>query len=205
MQIMAEMYAALLEDAGYAPTLKGLGDRALYAGELGSGKAGVRLSMTEYFNKDINGPDAKPVASPDVDETLATLEELGLQAGVTPLEPAEAEDANAFAVTTIEFLETNGVTTLSDLGNYDSLSRLPRAPDCPDRDDCKLGPESVYGVEISISSSRRVRQHPDEGRGHQRRGRGRPGGHERRLAAEPRARGARDDKTGRTPRTSSWS
>lgn len=152
MQIMAEMYAALLEDAGYAPTLKGLGDRTLYAGELGSGGVDVApeyvSSMTEYLNKDINGPDAKPVASPDVDETLATLEELGSQAGVTPLEPAEAEDANAFAVTT-EFSETNGVTTLSDLGNYDKPVALAAAPDCPDRDDCKLGLESVYGVEIS--------------------------------------------------------
>ena len=41
------------------------------------------------------------------------------------------------------------MTTLSDLGNYDKPVALAAAPDCPDRDDCKLGLESVYGVEIS--------------------------------------------------------
>ena len=103
MSIMAEMYAALLADAGYEPTLKGVGDRAIYAGQLSSGDVHVApeyvSSMTEYLNRDINGADAEIVASPDLDETMAQLEELAAQRGMTPLEPAEAEDANAFAVT----------------------------------------------------------------------------------------------------------
>ncbi len=103
MSIMAEMYAALLEDAGYEPTLKGVGDRAIYAGQLDSGDVHVApeyvSSMTEYLNRDINGADAEPVASPDLDETMAQLEDLAAQRNMTPLEPAEAEDANAFAVT----------------------------------------------------------------------------------------------------------
>ncbi len=152
MSIMAEMYAALLKDAGYEPSLKGVGDRAIYAGELESGQVDVApeyvSSMTEYLNRDINGPDAKPVASPDVDETMKQLEDLGGQKGMTPLEPAEAEDANAFAVTQ-EFSDKNDVTTLSDLGGLGEAVALAAASDCPDRPDCKLGLESVYGVKIS--------------------------------------------------------
>ncbi|MGH3330263.1 MAG: glycine betaine ABC transporter substrate-binding protein [Nocardioidaceae bacterium] len=151
MSIMAEMYAALLEDAGYEPTLKGVGDRAVYAGELANGKVDVApeyvSSMTEFLNKDINGADAEPVATPDVDETLSKLEELGAERNMTPLQPAEAEDANAFAVTQ-KFSDDNDVTTLSDLGKLSEPVALAAAPDCPDRPDCKQGLESVYGVDI---------------------------------------------------------
>lgn len=152
MSIMAELYAGVLADAGYEPKLQALGDRTLYAGELGSGDVDIAVeytsSMTEFLNREQNGPDAEPVASSDLDATLGQLEELGAEAGVTPLEPAQAEDANAFAVTK-EFSEKNDVTTLSDLGNLGQPIALAAAPDCPDRPDCKLGLESVYNIEIS--------------------------------------------------------
>lgn len=152
MSIMAEMYAALLEANGYDATLKGVGDRAIYAGELSSGAVDVApeyvSSMTEFLNREINGADAKPVATPDVDETLAALEMLAAERNMKPLQPAEAEDANAFAVTQ-EFSDENGVTTLSDLGELGEPVALAAAPDCPDRPDCKLGLESVYNIQIS--------------------------------------------------------
>ena len=151
MSIMAEMYGALLADAGFEPTLKGVGDRAIYAAQLESGEVDVApeyaSSMTEYLNREINGADAEPVATPDLEETMAQLEELAAQKNMTPLEPAEAEDANAFAVTT-EFSEQNDVTTLSDLGEYGKPVDLAAASDCPERSDCMLGLENVYGIEI---------------------------------------------------------
>ena len=152
MEIMAEMYAALLEDAGFEPQLQGVETRDLYIKPLGNGEVDVvpdyASSMTETLNRAINGADAEPVASPDVDETVAKLEELGSGEGVTPLEPAEAEDANAFAVTT-DFSEQNDVTTLSDLGKMGEPIALAAAPDCPDRPDCQLGLKSVYDIEVS--------------------------------------------------------
>jgi len=151
MSIMAEMYAALLEAEGFDPTLKGVGDRAIYAGELESGKVHVApeyvSSMTEFLNRDINGPDAKPVASPDVDATMGELEKLGSEKNMTPLEPAEAEDANAFAVTQA-FSDENDVTSLSELGELGEPVALAAAADCPERPDCQKGLESVYGVKI---------------------------------------------------------
>ena len=151
MSIMAEMYAALLEAEGFDPTLKGVGDRAIYAGELESGEVHVApeyvSSMTEFLNRDINGPDAPPVAKPDVDATMAELEKLASEKNMTPLEPAEAEDANAFAVTQA-FSDENDVTTLSDLGELGEPVALAAAADCPERPDCQKGLESVYGVKI---------------------------------------------------------
>jgi osmoprotectant transport system substrate-binding protein len=151
MEIMSQMYAALLEDAGYSTTIKEVQTRDLYGPSLESGKVDVvadyASSMTEYLNIQINGPDAKPVASPDINETISKLTELGKQKGITPLKPAQAEDANAFAVTEA-FSNKHNVTTLSDLGKMDQPISLAAAPDCPERADCKKGLESVYGIKI---------------------------------------------------------
>ena len=152
MQIMSEMYAALLEDAGYTTQIKGVDTRDLYAPSLTDGDVHVvadyASSMTEYLNKDVNGADAEPVASPDIETTIDQLNELGAERNIAALEPAEAEDANAFAVTR-QFSEENEVTTLSDLGELGEPVALAAAPDCPERADCKLGLEKVYGIEIS--------------------------------------------------------
>lgn len=152
MQIMSEIYAALLENAGYTTQIKGVDTRDLYAPSLTDGDVDVvadyASSMTEFLNKDINGPDAEPVASPDVDATVAKLKELGRGRSITALEPAEAEDANAFAVTK-EFSDTNQITTLSALGDWTQSVALAAAPDCPERQDCKLGLENVYNIKIS--------------------------------------------------------
>jgi len=151
MEVMAEMYAAVLEDAGFSPALQGVETRDLYVPPLSAGKVDVvpdyASSMTEFLNREANGAEAEPVASPSVDETIAELKRLGADMGIEPLEPAEAEDANAYAVTK-EFSESNDVTTLSDLGELGEPIALAAASDCPERPDCQLGLKSVYGIEV---------------------------------------------------------
>jgi osmoprotectant transport system substrate-binding protein len=140
-----------LEDAGYTTQVKGVDTRDLYAPSLSDGKVDVvadySSSMTEYLNIQVNGPDAEPVASPDVEKTVTELKRLGEEQNITALEPAEAENANAYAVTQ-EFSEENDVTTLSDLGELGEPVALGAAPDCPERDDCQKGLESVYGIDV---------------------------------------------------------
>ena len=152
MQIMSEMYAALLEDAGYEVTLKLVKSRDVYAPEMQKGNVDISAdylsSMTEFLNKQENGPDAEPVASNDPDATVEELKTLAEPTGIEPLEPAEAQDANAFAVTK-EFAEQNDLTTMSDLAELGKPVTLAAAEDCSQRDDCALGLEDVYGLDIT--------------------------------------------------------
>ena len=103
MQVMSEIYKQLLENAGYDVTLKLVESRDVYAPEMQRGRVDVSAdylsSMTEYLNAQVNGPDAEPVASNDPEATVEELRTLAEPTGIEPLEPAQAQDANAFAVT----------------------------------------------------------------------------------------------------------
>lgn len=150
--IMAELYKALLDNAGFEASIQGLGARDLYLDPLIQGSVQVSTdylsSMTEALNRKANGDDAAKVASPDTDATLAELNKLATKDGLTALKPAEAQDANAFAVTK-EFAEANDLTTLSDLGELGKDIKLGAAEDCPQRPDCKLGLVGTYGIKIT--------------------------------------------------------
>jgi osmoprotectant transport system substrate-binding protein len=104
--------------------------------------------MTEALNRKANGDNAAKVASPDAQATLAQLNKLAKKDGLTALEPAKAEDANAFAVTK-EFADTNHITTLSDLGASGLAVKLGGNSDCPQRADCQKGLEDTYGIKVS--------------------------------------------------------
>jgi osmoprotectant transport system substrate-binding protein len=150
--IMTQLYKLLLEKEGFSAEVKNLGARDIYLDPLQKGDVQVSAdylsSMTEALNRKANGEDAEPVASPDVDATLQELEKLAAKYDITPLEPAEAEDANAYAVTK-EFAEKNNLTTLSDLGELGQSIALAANSDCPDRPDCAKGLESVYGIKLT--------------------------------------------------------
>lgn len=152
MQVMSEMYAALLEEAGYEVTLKLVKSRDVYAPEMQKGNVDISAdylsSMTEFLNKQENGPDAEPVASNDPEATVEELKKLAEPTGIEPLEPAEAQNANAFAVTR-ELAEENDLTTISDLAALGKPVTLAAAEDCSQRDDCALGLEEVYGLDIT--------------------------------------------------------
>ena len=80
--------------------------------------------------------------------TLDQLKTFGEQEGITPLEPAEAEDANAYAVTK-DYAEKNNLKTLSDLGKLGKPIALAANSDCSERPDCGKGLTSVYGIKLS--------------------------------------------------------
>lgn len=150
--IMSQLYKQLLEDAGFEASVKNLGARDVYLQPLIDGDVQVSTdylaSMTEALNRKANGDDAPKVASPDPDATLAELNKLAGQYGLTALAPAEAQDANAFAVTE-QFAEEHSLTTLSDLGRSGVPVKLGAASDCPQRPDCKLGLEQTYKIRIT--------------------------------------------------------
>jgi osmoprotectant transport system substrate-binding protein len=150
--IMAELYKGLLDDAGFNASIKALGGRDLYLDPLSKGSVQVSTdylsSMTEALNRKANGDNAPKVASPDADATLAELNKLTAKYGMTALTPAQAQDANAFAVTK-KFADENNLTTLSDLGALGKGVKLGAAEDCPQRPDCQKGLEDTYGIKIT--------------------------------------------------------
>ena len=150
--IMTQLYKAVLDDAGFDTQVKNLGARDIYLAPLSKDDVQISAdylsSMTEALNRKQNGDDADKVASPDADATVKELNKLASKEGLTALQPAKAEDANAFAVTK-KFADENHLTTLSDLGASGLSVKLGGNTDCPERADCQKGLEDKYGIKVS--------------------------------------------------------
>lgn len=151
--VLVYLYKGLLDHAGFQASVKNLGGRDLYLDPLTKGtdfqvSTDYLSSFTEALNRKANGDNAKVVASHDAAATLVELNKLAAAAGVTALKPAEAQDANGFAVTK-EFAEANKVASLSDLGALGKDLKLAAAPDCKKRPDCGVGLTGTYGLKIT--------------------------------------------------------
>ena len=150
--IMANMYVALLEDAGLSAEIQEVENRELSAPALESGEIDVSpeyaATAAEFYNRDANGPTAAQVATPDAATTVTALTALVEPLGLTVLEPAEAASQNAFAVTQ-EYATTNNLTTLSDLGNSDLSVVLSATEECPDRPFCLPALVDGYGITVT--------------------------------------------------------
>jgi osmoprotectant transport system substrate-binding protein len=148
-QILAHLYEVVLDAAGYDASVKDVQSREVYEPALEHGDLDVMpeyaATMTEFLNTLDNGPNAKPLASTDIDETLDALTEIGAKHGLVPLEAADATDQNAFAVRK-DFAEKWGLTNLSDLTKVDGDLVLGGPAECPTRPFCKPGLEETYGV-----------------------------------------------------------
>jgi osmoprotectant transport system substrate-binding protein len=148
-QILANIYAQVLTAAGFSASVKPVTNREVYEPALERGDITVfpeyAGTLTEFLNKKANGPKATPLASGELQATLTALRGLASKRGLKVLEPAEAADQNAFAVTK-NFAEANDLHTLSDLKNYKGKLVLGGPPECPTRSFCQLGLEKIYGL-----------------------------------------------------------
>jgi osmoprotectant transport system substrate-binding protein len=148
--LMAAMYSAVLEDAGYDVETKLVDARPAYLAEFPGSVDIVPeyvAGLGDQLNTDINGENAEPVSTSDLDETLSAMQPLLDEKGITLLEPSGAASQNAYFVTQ-DYSDSNGVTKLSDLEG-ESIT-LAAAPDCTGRDDCEAGLTDVYGIKIEL-------------------------------------------------------
>ena len=149
INLMAEMYKLLLEDAGYTASIQVVQNREVYEPGLEDGDIDVvpdyAATMTEFLNVKANGPNAEPVATNDKDETVEALNELGEPLGIKALEAADAVDQNAFVATKEVADEKGG--TLSEWEGESVV--LAATEECPDRPFCQPGLEETYGIEIT--------------------------------------------------------
>ena len=153
---LANIYAEVLTSAGYDASTQDVGNRELYLTDLESGSVTVLpeyvSTLTEFLNVKANGEGAEPVATPDLDATLAELTTLAEGAGIVVGEPADAQDQNAFVVTEA-FASEHDLTTLTDLAENCGGVVLGGPPECPERPFCQVGLEDTYGIEIAEFTS----------------------------------------------------
>jgi osmoprotectant transport system substrate-binding protein len=151
-QILANIYQQVLAAAGFQASVKPVTNREVYEPALERGDITVfpeyAGTLTEFLNKKINGPSATPMASGDLQATLHALRTLAGKRGLRVLQPANAADQNAFAVTK-NFAQDNGLHTLSDLKNYKGKLVLGGPPECPTRSFCEVGLEKTYGLHFA--------------------------------------------------------
>jgi osmoprotectant transport system substrate-binding protein len=148
-EIVADMYAAVLQKAGYTPDVHLVDTRDVYM-KIFPKQIDVVPEYTgaivEFLNGTYNGTNAKPITVSDPQKTIDKAKPLLDKAGITLLNPSAATDTNAFFVTK-DYSDKNNVHTLSDLKGKSVV--LAAAPDCEGRIDCEGGLSSAYGIKIT--------------------------------------------------------
>ncbi|MER7517326.1 ABC transporter substrate-binding protein [Streptomyces sp. NPDC126499] len=153
-KVLAELYAQVLDDAGYSASVTTVKNRELYEPSLEKGEIDVvpeyAATLAEFLNAKVNGPKApeeKPVASSDPVATTQALKKLAEPRGLKVLAVGRAVDQNAFAVSR-EFAEKNKLTTLSDLGRAKLKVKIAAGDECEIRPFCAPGLKKVYGIDV---------------------------------------------------------
>jgi osmoprotectant transport system substrate-binding protein len=143
-QVVAEMYAQVLENAGYTVErqlelgTREISDRALFSGE-------IQLKP-EYTGFEIPALDPDATVGTDPEQVHQDLVDLYAEEGIVTLDFSPANSTNAFVVLP-ETAEEHGLETVSDLEPVADQLSLGGPPECPDREFCLIGLEEVYGIE----------------------------------------------------------
>ncbi|MFG2793639.1 ABC transporter substrate-binding protein [Streptomyces sp. NPDC048419] len=149
--LLAQMYALLLNRSGYKTSLLTVANRELYEPALESGQIDVvpeyAATFADWLNAKTNGAGAAPVGSPDLNTTMTALHKLATPRGLTVLDAGRAVDQNAFAVSR-SYARQHGLKTLSDLGASGLKVRLAAGDECVQRPYCEPGLKKAYDIGV---------------------------------------------------------
>ena len=144
-QLVAEMYAQVLEDAGYTVERQlDLGTRQLSNKALFSGEIDIK---PEYLGFELPELDPEADTTGSAEEIAAQLGPLLEAEGVKLLDFSPANSTNAFIVTP-ETAESLGVSTMSDLAPIAGDLTLGGPPECTENALCIPGLKKAYGIEF---------------------------------------------------------
>ncbi|WP_030755842.1 ABC transporter substrate-binding protein [Streptomyces sp. NRRL F-5135] len=150
--VLAQLYALLLNRAGYHTRLLSVTNREIYEPALESGRIDVvpeyAATFADWLNARTHGPDAAPVGSPDLATTMRALRALAAPRGLTVLPPGRAVDQNAFAVAA-SYAREHRLRTLGDLGRSGLPVRLAAGDECVRRPYCAPGLRKTYGIHVT--------------------------------------------------------
>lgn len=142
-QIVAEMYAQVLENAGYNVERQlDIGARDVSQAALNNGEIDV---VPEYLTSLLLflDPDATP--SSDATETAAKVRDALEGDGFVLLQPSEANDTNAIVVTE-ETAREHNLEKVSDLAPIAGELTFGGPPECPERPLCEIGLKETYDI-----------------------------------------------------------
>ena len=144
-QIVAEMYAQVLEDAGYTVERQlSIKSREILQPSMRDGDVDL---APEYTGSLLVFLDPKAETSSDAEAEVDANNELLSQYDMTMLEPSSANDTNGLVVTQ-ETADANSLTTTSDLADVAGDMTLGGPPECPERPFCIPGFKETYGIEF---------------------------------------------------------
>lgn len=142
-QLVAEMYAQVLEHAGYTVRRElDLRSRESSQNALESGRIDLK---PEYLSSLLLFMDRNAQASEDAAVVAERLGELLRSRGVSLLTPSPAQDTNQF-VANAQTAERFDLTTMSSLAPVAGELTVGAPPECPQRAFCLPGLKSVYGI-----------------------------------------------------------
>jgi len=141
-ELVAELYAQVLEDAGLTITrMPRVGTRELLEPALERGLVDV---VPEYAGSLLEFLSDRQRAGHDIDRVVERLDAALDQRGLVALEPAPAQNRNALALSPTR--AAVGYDTVSDLTGVAAAWSIGGPPECPQRPLCLPGFESVYGL-----------------------------------------------------------
>jgi osmoprotectant transport system substrate-binding protein len=143
-EIVAEMYAQVLENAGYDVSREFGTTRETRIPAMESGEIDL---APEYLATLLLFLDPNAEASSDAEAVSGDLSPLLEEKGLTTLEASPAIDTNAFVVTEATAQE-HGLSSVSDLKPVAGELTLGGPPECPERPFCIPGLKQVYGIEF---------------------------------------------------------
>jgi osmoprotectant transport system substrate-binding protein len=146
-EIIAETYAQVLEDAGYAVDRKfSLGQRDVYVPALLAGEVDL---FPEYTGNLLQFFDATATATA-ADDVYSALG-AALPEGLSALQMSGASDQDSYNVTA-DFAAKNNLVSIADLASLTGL-KLGGAPELAERPYGPTGLESFYGVKVQFEAT----------------------------------------------------
>ena len=144
-QIVAEMYAQVLENAGYTVNRQlSIKSREILQPSMRDGDVDL---APEYTGSLLVFLDPNAKTSSDASAEVASNNDLLKQYDMTMLDPSSANDTNGLVVTQ-ETADANNLTTTSDLAAVAGDMTLGGPPECPQRPFCIPGFKDTYGIEF---------------------------------------------------------
>ena len=142
-QLIAEMYAQVLEHSGYTVEREfDLRSREVSQSALESGQIDLK---PEYLSSLLLFLDANVQTSSDPTDVATKVGELLSPRGIVVLSPSPAEDTNQF-VANAKTAQAFDLTTLSSLAAVADRLTVGAPPECPLRHFCLPGLRDVYGI-----------------------------------------------------------